>query len=348
MRMVEILPSHVRDFVNRLEREGVGAATIKYCKAILDAIFTTALNDQVTFLHPGKGVKAPKAIPKPRTIITPEQFDAIYRALPSDDLRLLLEADIESGLRWGELTELRVKDLDPRSRILTISRVVEQLSRTPARESTRFVVREYPKDKEHRRFKLSAQIAAKLKAHIDARGLGREDLLFRFKPSVGPHRRIPEVLPDPATLGFTEPNAAGNRYPHGTTQGYSSGRCRCQHCRHAYADYRARRRAAGKDRPRTPRAVKTDGHVPRDWFRKQVWLPCLERAGLGIHVRVHDLRHAHASWLLAGGADLQIVKERLGHGSIKTTENYLHTLPEADETALAALARTRSSRVVGG
>ena len=57
---------------------------------------------------------------------------------------------------------------------------------------------------------------------------------------------------------------------------------------------------------------------------------------------MHDLRHAHASWLLAGGADLQIVKERLGHGSISTTEKYLHTLPDADDTALNALARTRS------
>ncbi|WP_220499427.1 MULTISPECIES: tyrosine-type recombinase/integrase [unclassified Microbispora] len=57
---------------------------------------------------------------------------------------------------------------------------------------------------------------------------------------------------------------------------------------------------------------------------------------------MHDLRHAHASWLLAGGADLQVVKERLGHGSISTTEKYLHTLPDADETALDALARTRS------
>jgi hypothetical protein len=58
-------------------------------------------------------------------------------------------------------------------------------------------------------------------------------------------------------------------------------------------------------------------------------------------VRIHDLRHAHASWLLAGGADLQVVKERLGHGSIATTEKYLHALPEADETALAALSRIR-------
>jgi site-specific recombinase XerD len=35
------------------------------------------------------------------------------------------------------------------------------------------------------------------------------------------------------------------------------------------------------------------------------------------------LRHAHASWLLAGGADIQVVKDRLGHGSIVTTQNYL-------------------------
>jgi site-specific recombinase XerD len=58
-------------------------------------------------------------------------------------------------------------------------------------------------------------------------------------------------------------------------------------------------------------------------------------------VRIHDLRHAHASWLLAGGADLQVVKQRLGHGSLRTTEKYLHTLPDADETALEALAKMR-------
>ena len=106
--------------------------------------------------------------------------------------------------------------------------------------------------------------------------------------------------------------------------------------------YRAVRRAAGKDQPRQPRSLDTDGHIPRAWFRKEVWTPTLEKAGLPFEVRFHDLRHAHASWLLAGGADLQTVKERLGHGSIITTEKYFHTLAETDDTALTALATIRS------
>ena len=57
---------------------------------------------------------------------------------------------------------------------------------------------------------------------------------------------------------------------------------------------------------------------------------------------MHDLRPAHASWLLAGGADLQVAKERLGHASIVTTQKYLHTLPDADDTALDAFTRIRT------
>ncbi|MDQ1539090.1 MAG: hypothetical protein QOE58_3483 [Actinomycetota bacterium] len=64
-------------------------------------------------------------------------------------------------------------------------------------------------------------------------------------------------------------------------------------------------------------------------------------AGIGFPVRIHDLRHAHASWLLAGGADIQVVRDRLGHGSITTTEKYLHTMLGNDDTALAALDRIR-------
>jgi integrase len=47
--------------------------------------------------------------------------------------------------------------------------------------------------------------------------------------------------------------------------------------------------------------------------------------------------------LLAGGADLKVVMDRMGHAQLATTQRYLLTLPDADERALAAFRRTRST-----
>jgi integrase len=340
MRMNEIMPSHVREWVTDLQAKGVTPVTVKRLRFVLSAIFTTALGD-VIFLHPCKGVKTPTVARKPLKIIIPQQFDMIYEALPDPASRLLIETDIESGLRWGELTELRVRDLDPATRMLTVSRAVVQVNPKFHPDGARFLVKPYPKDKEYRRFKLSQQLVEKLVAHIEARQLRDDDLLFTITRQDAPPSPL-RVLPDPAALGLTAPNAAGHCYRHGSLSGYAAGRCRCEHCRAAYAIYRARRRGADKDRARRVRAVDTDGHIPRDWFRLNVWRPALAKAGMTFRVRGHDLRHAHASWLLAGGADLQVVRDRLGHSSISTTEKYLHTLPDADDTALDAFAKIRN------
>jgi integrase len=39
--------------------------------------------------------------------------------------------------------------------------------------------------------------------------------------------------------------------------------------------------------------------ISRNTFRTQVWLPTVRASGVDLSVRIHDLRHAHASWLLA-------------------------------------------------
>jgi integrase len=275
----------------------------------------------------------------PRTIITPEQFDVIFGALPEANAQLLVETAIESGLRWGELTELRVRDLDITTRMLTVSRKVIELNREFHPDGKRFLVKHYPKDKEYRRVKLSVQIVAKIKAHIKARSLNPHALLFARRATAPVPFR---VVPEPGTAGFTEPNDAGRQYRHGTLSAYNAGKCRCAHCRRAFADYRAGRRAACGVLPRPRRATDEDEHIGRNWFRRMVWRPACEAAGLTDVPRFHDLRHSHASWLLAGGADLQVVKERLGHASIMTTQRYLHTLPDADETAVDAFSRIRN------
>lgn len=178
MRMIEVLPVDVREWINHLKGSDISPSVIRYCLTILSAIFTTALNDQITQLHPCRGVRTPPVMKPIRAIITPEQFDQICSALPSEAMRLLIETNIETGLRWGELTELRVKDINHANRILTVTRVAVELVPKFHPAGGRFLVKEYPKDREHRRLSLSSHLVDKLAAWVAENDLRDDDLLF--------------------------------------------------------------------------------------------------------------------------------------------------------------------------
>ena len=63
-------------------------------------------------------------------------------------------------------------------------------------------------------------------------------------------------------------------------------------------------------------------------------------------LRLHDLRHAHATHLLASGVHPKVASERLGHSKVGITlDLYSHVMPGMQEDAVAKVdAALRAAR----
>lgn len=70
----------------------------------------------------------------------------------------------------------------------------------------------------------------------------------------------------------------------------------------------------------------------------QAFRRLVKEAGVPV-IRLHDLRHTHASQLLMAGINIKIVSERLGHASVGfTLDTYAHVMPGQQAEAAAAAA----------
>ena len=83
------------------------------------------------------------------------------------------------------------------------------------------------------------------------------------------------------------------------------------------------------------------GFLRYDNFRRRVWAPAVEAAGLD-GLTFHQLRHTAATFMIDDGADPVQVKRRMGHENVQTTLNlYGHLFADREDELVAGLDRRK-------
>jgi len=90
------------------------------------------------------------------------------------------------------------------------------------------------------------------------------------------------------------------------------------------AEVRPTLAARSKTRPPEAMFLSRTGRALERVRIYQIVRRAADRAGVTVACSPHSMRHAFATHLVSGGADLRTVQELLGHASLSTTQIYTH------------------------
>jgi integrase len=112
-----------------------------------------------------------------RDILGPSEFKQVVQSLPNPGAQLFAQTLIATGVRFGEATELRVKDVNLTTNELYVQRRVSELG-AQLNNGERFQVMGGTKSGRRRIVSVSSELAKLLREHIANHQLTFEDLLF--------------------------------------------------------------------------------------------------------------------------------------------------------------------------
>ena len=196
----DVSHAEVQAWVTQLKAGGLSASSVQRAHGILSQVLDLAVRDRRLTVNPAKGVKLPRKLPKARRFLTAAQVEAL--AVECEPYDLVVRFLAYTGLRWGEMAALRVRDVDPLRRRMLIARSVT--------EDNGRLIFDTTKTGEERTVPLPRFLAEQITASFA--GKGPDDLVFEgTRGGVLRNGNFNRRIFGPASIAIGEPDLT----PHG-------------------------------------------------------------------------------------------------------------------------------------
>ncbi len=126
LRLVEVQPIAVQQWVAALNEAGYAPATIRKAYEILGRIFTAAVESRLIARSPCQGVKLPKIQQTEKRFLSPTEIEHLASTVHPRYRALVLTAAY-SGARFGELAGLGRQHYEPLKRTIRIERNLSEV-----------------------------------------------------------------------------------------------------------------------------------------------------------------------------------------------------------------------------
>lgn len=177
--VTELTRQDVRLMLERLRKDGASYYVRKGAKALLGSAMQELVEQELISENPTHKIRL-KNEEKSHTdkAISSDEYKAIWAKLPNPTSKLLASTLVNTGARFGEVAPLRVRDVDLVADEVHIRQRLTEVGLSNSDNKSRFMVIPGTKGGGDRRVRVSSQLIAELKAHIQVHNLQADDLLF--------------------------------------------------------------------------------------------------------------------------------------------------------------------------
>lgn len=124
MYLSELKQIHIKDLVNRLNKQGYQWETQNKVKIMLIDMLDRAIENDLILKNPARGVRIPKRNPQIPFALTVEQQEEFFRCSMGTFYDNLFRTMVSSGLRAGEICALEESDLDFNGKVIHVSKTL--------------------------------------------------------------------------------------------------------------------------------------------------------------------------------------------------------------------------------